>query len=295
MKIRKWGCLTFIPGQNKSRYPHCNSLFIDDEIKAIIDPGSDRAFLKNLESNRGVDVIVNSHCHEDHTYYNYLFEDSQLWVHEKEAPCYRSYAVLMDYYGLKDSPYQQEWHDLLVGRCNVRERAPTREFKDGDVLDFGRTKAQVIYTPGHSIGHCSFYFPDEGILFIADYDLTPFGPWYGDRTSDIDETRSSMERLLSLPADVYITSHETGIVEGDVTGLAEQYLEVIAWREKKLIEFIGQPRTMREIINHWIIYGKERQPRFFFELGEEGMMGKHLERLIKKGLVRQNDDRFVLV
>jgi len=295
MDIRKFGRITFIPGENGSRYPHCNTLFIDDERKAVIDPGSNEALLKDLVLSRGIDVLVNSHCHEDHGLFNYLFEKSELWVNEIEAPCYRSYDALSEYYGLKGSPHEKEWHDLLTRRCNFREWNPAGVFKDGDILDFGRTKVLVIHTPGHSLGHCSFYFPDDGILFLADLDLTSFGPWYGDRLSDIDQTRSSMARLLSHPADVYITSHEVGIVEGDITGLAEQYLGVIDQREKKLIAFLGQPRTMEEIVNHWIIYGKERKPRFFFEYGEASMMRKHLERLVREGVVREKDEHFVLL
>jgi len=104
-----------------------------------------------------------------------------------------------------------------------------------------------------------------------------------------------MDRLLKLPADVYITSHEMGILEGDIAVVVEQYLDAIDRREKKLVEFLKQPRTLKEIVNHWIIYGKERTPRFFFEYGEEAMMRKHLERLLRKGLVRQNEDCFALV
>ncbi len=260
-----------------------------------MDPGSDEAVLRNLSFGNGVDVVVTSHYHEDHGCFNHLFENSELWVHETEAPCYRSFDTLMEYSGLKDSPYHKEWRDLLTSRCNYRERNPARVFKDGDVLDLGRTKVQVIHTPGHSPGHCSFYFPDEGVLFLADLDLCAFGPWYGDRFSDIGQTRSSMERLLSLPADIYITSHEIGIVEGDITDLAAQYLAVIDQREGRLIEFLRQPRTMKEIVDRWLIYGKERKPRFFFEFGEEAMIKKHLKRLTRAGLVREMGDRFMML
>ena len=294
MDIRNFGCITFIPGQNNSRYPNCNSLFIDDEVKAIIDPGSDDKILTDLLS-RGVGVLINSHCHEDHTSYNYLFEKSQLWVHEREASCYSSFASLMEYYGMSDNPHYRLWHDLLVGRMNYRERATDREFTHGDILDFGKTRLQVIHTPGHSAGHCCFYFPDEGVLFLADLDLTPFGPWYGDRFSDIEQTRSSMEGLLKIPADIYITSHEAGIIEGDITGMVDQYLEAIDRRERKLIEFLEQPRTMDEIVESWIIYGKERSPRYFFEYGERGMIGKHLERLIGQGRAQKISERYNLV
>ncbi len=295
MKTRTFGRIRFIPGENGSRYPYCNSLYVDDEKKVLIDPGSDGAVLRDLASARKVDVVVSSHYHEDHGLYRYLFEDAELWVHEREAPCYRSYEMLLEYSGLKGSPHQKEWHDLLTGRCNFRECNPGRQFKDGDLFDFGRTRMQVVHTPGHSPGHCSFYFPGEGILFLADLDLSAFGPWYGDRFSDIDQTRSSMERLLGLRADIYITSHDVGIIEGDITALAARYLGVIDEREKRLVEFLERPRTLEEIVHRWLIYGRERKPRFFFEFAEEAMIRKHLERLMRAGRVKGSDDRLVRV
>jgi hydroxyacylglutathione hydrolase len=294
MELRKFGRITFIPGQKESRYPACSSLFIDDDRKAIVDPGSDEELLKDLASRNKVDALICTHYHEDHIAFNHLFEDSQLWVHDTEAACYRFYSTLVHCYGVDDSPYTKQWRDLLVGEFHYREREVARTLRDGDILDFGRTRATVVHTPGHTVGHCSLHFPDEGILFLADLDLTPFGPWYGDRVSSIDQTISSMERLLKIPADIYITSHEMGIIEGDISGLAQQYLEVIDQRGRKLLEFLEEPRTLDEIAGQWIIYGKAREPLFFFEMGERGMIAKHLDRLISGGGVRERDGRFEL-
>ena len=144
-----------------------------------------------------------------------------------------------------DSKYRAEWDDLFLNRFHFEERTPSVEFGDGDLLIFGDTKLRVIHTPGHTAGHCSFHFPDQGILFMGDLDLSRFGPWYGDRVSDIDQTIQSMRRLLEIPADIYITSHETGIIRGDITELVETYLNVITQREKKILEFLERPRTVQ--------------------------------------------------
>jgi glyoxylase-like metal-dependent hydrolase (beta-lactamase superfamily II) len=294
MDIRRFGSILFIPGSAGARYPHCNSLFIDDEVKVLIDPGSDEAFLKDIASGRRVDVLLDTHYHEDHTAFNHLFPDAALWVHEAEAPCYKSYEKFLEYYGLRESPYRREWDEFLVGKFHYRERTPARELKDGDTLEFGRTRAEVIHTPGHTIGHICLYFPDEGILFLADYDLTPFGPWYGDFCSDIGQTIESMNRLLRIPADVYITGHQLGIIEESFEGLAEAYIDVIGQREAKLLDFLSSPRTLDEIVEKWIIYGKQRNPRYFFELGEREMMRKHLERLNASGRVTKKSGRYAL-
>jgi hydroxyacylglutathione hydrolase len=292
MDIRRIGNIVFIPGAGGARYPHCNSLFIDDEVRAVIDPGSDEACLRDLAAGRRVDVLLDTHYHEDHTAFNHLFPDAALWVHEAEAPCHRSYRTFLEYYGVAETPYRKEWDEFLIGKFHWRERVPARALKDGDILEFGRTRAEVIYTPGHTIGHICLYFPDEEVLFLADYDLTPFGPWYGDFCSGIDQTIESVKRLLAIPARVWITGHQLGIVEEGFEELAEAYIDVITRREEKLLDALQSPLSLDEIVEKWLIYGKQRNPRYFFELGEREMMRKHLVRLVAAGQVAKKNDRY---
>ncbi|MBN2538471.1 MAG: MBL fold metallo-hydrolase [Deltaproteobacteria bacterium] len=295
MNEKKFGRLTFIQGLNGGRYPFCNSLCIDDKEKVVIDPGSDERLLKKFDMEMGIDIIINSHYHEDHISFNYLFPEARLYVHEDEAPCFKSIERLLDSYGLLGTTLEHTWRDLLVNHFHYRERTPDLEFRDGDLLNFGDTTVHIIHTPGHTIGHSTFFFPEEGVLFLGDLDMTAFGPWYGDRVSDIDQTIESLHKLLKIPARIFITSHEAGIIEGDITELAEGYLEIINQRENTLLTFLEKPRTLSEIVNQWIIYKKPREPRDFFEFGEKGMIEKHLDRLIKRKVVNAEEDRYSLV
>ena len=295
MNEKKFGRLTFIQGLNGGRYPFCNSLCIDDREKVVIDPGSDEKLLKKFDMEKGIDIIVNSHYHEDHTSFNYLFPKAKLYVHEDEAPCFKSIEKLLDFYGLLGTDLEHTWRGLLVNHFHYRERTPDHEFRDGELLNFGDTTVQIIHTPGHTIGHSSFFFPEEGVLFLGDLDMTAFGPWYGDRVSDIDQTIKSLRKLLKIPARIFITSHEAGIIEGDITELAENYLEIINQREDTLLNFLEKPRTLSEIVNQWIIYKKPREPRDFFEFGERGMIKKHLDRLIKKEIITTGEGRYYLL
>jgi hypothetical protein len=103
-----------------------------------------------------------------------------------------------------------------------------------------------------------------------------------------------MNRLLRIPADVYITGHQLGIFEEGFEGLAEAYIDVIHQRETKLLEALQSPLSLDEIVEKWIIYGRERKPRYFFELGEREMMRKHLERLVASGRVSNKNERYAL-
>ena len=130
---------------------------------------------------------------------------------------------------------------------------------------------------------------------MGDYDLTRFGPWYGDVGSSIEDTIESINALRKLPAKVWITGHEDGLFEEEPGDLWDSYLAVIDKREGKLVDFLKEPRTLPEIVNKWIVYGKAREPKSFFEFGERALMKKHLESLCAKGRVIQDEDRYILI
>ena len=65
-------------------------------------------------------------------------------------------------------------------------------------------------------------------------------------------------------------------------------------REEKLIELLSTPKTMEEIVEASIVYGRPREPKVLFSLGERGIMRKHLEELMRKSLVKRDGNRFHL-
>ena len=148
------------------------------------------------------------------------------------------------------------------------------------MLDLDTVRVTVISTPGHTPGHLAFLFEGSEILFLGDYDLGKFGPWYGDVFSSIEGTIDSVNRLRKIPAKVWIASHETGLFEEEPGDLWDQYLGVINKREERLLAFLKEPRTLEEIVDAWIIYGKVREPKLFYQFGEKAHMVKHLERLV---------------
>jgi glyoxylase-like metal-dependent hydrolase (beta-lactamase superfamily II) len=156
---------------------------------------------------------------------------------------------------------------------------------------------EVIHTPGHTEGHCGFYFPQEKILFTADLDLTRVGPYYADRTSDIDKTIRSLERMKGIKAETYLTAHGKGIYEGDPAYI-DRYMGIIFDREDRLIDFLRRgPKTLEGIIAEGIIYGKN--PAFLgvwdLTLSERMMIAKHLDRLVEKGKLRKEEKLFILL
>lgn len=280
----RFGPITFVPGTNSGKYPYCHSLYIEADLKVIIDPASDRQLLIDILNGPGVDAVWLSHSHEDHFMHLDLFDDKELWVSEWDAPSLQDLEHLFDAYGM-NAEERQYWVQPMVEQFNFKPRRPDRLFQGEQTLDLGGVTVEVIPTPGHTPGHCSFFFPEQQALFLGDYDLTPFGPWYGDVKSDIEATIASVNRLRCIPAEVWLASHEKGVFVSDPGESWDRFLNAIDVREQKLLDLLESPRTMNEIVDARILYGRKREPKEFYDFGERSHMGKHLERLIRRKIV----------
>jgi hydroxyacylglutathione hydrolase len=288
---KHFGPVWFIPGANRGRYPYCNSVYIQGP-GIIIDPASDEDRLKEIRDREGVTEVWLSHWHEDHFTYLDLFGDVPLRICRKDAPPLTDLEILLDWYNPKQS-HRDYWRQVIGGTFHFRPRMPTSFLDDGDVIPFGNVTVEIIASPGHTPGHLAFLFREQGILFLGDYDMTAFGPWYGDLYSSIEDTIESLGRLRATPANIWFTGHDAGIFQDGGADLWRQYENVIYQREAKLLNLLTTPHNVAEIVQSWLIYGKPREPLAFFEFGEQALTGKHLERLLSKGLIRMVAGKYV--
>jgi glyoxylase-like metal-dependent hydrolase (beta-lactamase superfamily II) len=289
---RHFGSVWFIPGENRGRYPFCHSVYIEG-AGILIDPASNRERLKEIRDNPGVREVWLTHWHEDHIMHLDLFEHLPLSVSGPDAPPLEDLERFLDAYGMDQDEERRFWKAILQDTFHFRPRRPARVFKGGEVLGLGSVTVEVLHTPGHTPGHLSFFFVEPEVLLLGDYDLTTFGPWYGDVGSSVEETIRSVTTLKGIPAKVWIASHETGLFMDPPGSLWGQYLEAISRRENDLLRLLEVPQTLDEIVGAWIMYGRPREPKAFFEFGERAHMKKHLERLMRSGAVAVTDGRYV--
>ncbi|MCJ7784107.1 MAG: MBL fold metallo-hydrolase, partial [Desulfobacterales bacterium] len=199
MEKQHFGPVWFIQGENRGKYPFCHSLYIEG-AGVLIDPASDREALIRLRENQKVKMVWLSHWHEDHMMYLELFDDLPLWISEKDAPPLSDVEIFLDWYGMENDDYRNHWRAVLKEQFHYKPRSPTQFLRGGQTLDLGVVSVEVIPTPGHSPGHLAFFFEGLGVLFMGDYDLSKFGPWYGDTYSSIEETIDSVKYLRNIPA-----------------------------------------------------------------------------------------------
>ncbi|MBC2715494.1 MAG: MBL fold metallo-hydrolase [Desulfobacteraceae bacterium] len=290
MEERHFGPVWFIPGHNSGKYPYCHSLYIEGP-GILIDPSSDRDRLKQLKQNQGVRSVWLSHWHEDHFMHLDLFDDVPLWMSAADAQPLSSIDNFLDAYGIEED-FRELSKVFFKEQFRFRPRKPDRFLKNGEVIKFDSLSIEVIHTPGHTPGHLTFFFKESEVLYMGDYDLSSFGPWYGDVYSDIEEIRKSVTRLQSIPAKIWLTAHEKGIFEDFPDDIWHNYLDVIDKREQKLLDFLENPRSIDEIAHAWIVYGKPREPESFYLFGEKGIMQKHLARLAVGGKIGLKNDKY---
>lgn len=73
------------------------------------------------------------------------------------------------------------------------------EVSEGDTVKVGKAKGLVIETPGHTRGHISYYFPDDGIVFVGD---TLFSVGCGKLLEgDAKMMWRSLQKLMALPPE----------------------------------------------------------------------------------------------
>jgi hydroxyacylglutathione hydrolase len=293
LKEKHFGPVWFIPGENQGKYPYCHSIYIEGP-GVLIDPGSDRKRLLQLRENPGVKTVWLSHWHEDHFTNIDLFDNLPLHISEPDAPPLSDIELFMDSYGIDDTS-RDYWRSLFKEQFHFQPRKPVRFLQGGEIIHFDSVTVEAISTPGHTPGHLSFFFKGPEVLFMGDYDLTRFGPWYGDVGSSIEETIASVKRLRNITARVRITSHETGVFEKEFGKIWDQYLDVINKREEKLINLLDEPHTLEDIVGAWIVYGRPREPKTFFEWSEGAIVKKHLEKLMNQGIIRVEDGQYYIL
>lgn len=286
------GEIVFIRGANNGRFPNAHCLFIDDEVPTVVDPASRPEELERLDREKDIRLVINSHHHVDHVRYNKLFPNAEFVAHEADVPAISSLEENARIVGIAGKPWAPVWMQAMREVWGYTDTEVVRAVVDGEEMSLGANTVRFIHTPGHTPGHMCVEFVEKRAVYLADIDLTRFGPWYGNKSSSIDDFLASIERIKSVDADTWYTSHGKGIIHGDIKDRLDAYASVIIDRESRLLDFLAEPRTMQEIVDRAIILGRRWEPPEMFEFFEGTMIEKHLARLESAGLVESKDGRW---
>ncbi|MFI6243111.1 MBL fold metallo-hydrolase [Micromonospora sp. NPDC050795] len=176
----------------------------DDRECVVLDAPHDVAAILALVGDRQVRAILATHAHDDHV------------------------RVAPELAQATGAPVLLHAADRVLWDMVHPHLPPNGDVHDGQIIEVGGTTLQVLHTPGHSPGACSFHAPELGAVFTGDT-LFAGGPGATGRSySDFDTiVRSIRTRLLTLPAETVVhTGH------GDDTTIGAEAPHLRAWLDR---------------------------------------------------------------
>lgn len=283
---KRIGQVVVLSGERSGRYPYGNSLLVEgSEERVIIDPSL--SVVARRKSLPPVDRVINSHCHEDHIAGNHLFPEAPWHFHELDIFGIQSVDNLMTIYGYSGES-AAHFRRVVIEEFHYAPRPDAIPFRDGDVFDLGGARVRVLHAPGHTRGHSCFYIEPDDVLYLGDIDLSSFGPYYGDAWSSLEDFERTLERVRAIEARWYATFHHIGVVEGREAFLErfDRFAAVIQDRERRLLEFLREPRTLADVVAHRFVFRpQDKIP--YAEPIEQRSMSRHIDRLLLRGEVRE--------
>jgi len=259
----------------------------------VVDPAADKAFFRELARTRQVTGVFLSHFHEDHRKYGYLFPEAVFYGPLLEAEAFTSMDAVFRFMGITDPRFRDYWRRTLIQEFHFRPPADFTPYFPGQLFQLGEVVLEIIPAPGHTPGHSCFHFPRQQILFLADVDLTPFGPWYGDAASDLEVFEATLTDLKTFTAHTYLTAHAQGVFSPpEFQAALAAFHQALGRREARLLEALATPQTLAQLVTRRLIYGKVKPPRFVYDHMEGQMVAKHLDRLLRRGLIARTPAGF---
>ncbi len=174
----------------------------DETLEAIvIDPGCSNAREEKIllsyiaDNNLKVVRLLNTHCHIDHVFGNYLIHekfDVKLEVHQNEIEMLKFIKPACAMWHITE-PLQPEANTTLV---------------HGETIIFGNNNVlEIIFTPGHSPGSVCFYSAKENFIVSGDVLFKgSIGRTDLPKGNHKDLLKSIRENLFTLPDDTKVFS-----------------------------------------------------------------------------------------
>jgi glyoxylase-like metal-dependent hydrolase (beta-lactamase superfamily II) len=198
----------------------------DDGI-TIVDAGVPSSWDSLQEAltqlgRRDVRALVLTHAHFDHVGAAERMRRElaiPVYVHTNDAPITR-HPWRYDHEKARTPYLLTQPKALPIVASFLRERAfwprpigAVTRYENGELPVPGRPR--VVFTPGHTLGHCALHLPDRDAVIAGDavVMLDPYTARTGPRivaraaTADVERNRQSLDALAATGATTVLTGH----------------------------------------------------------------------------------------
>ncbi len=280
-------------GEKSGKYPDGNQVIVQGADTRM-------AFDTPLVANRlgpellDADVVVLGHVHEDHMAGLHRLPGAEVHVHERDLEAARSWEGLSRHYGYSQ-PVLEEMHVMIKRDFHYAPRPDAKPYRDGAAWNLGGgVTVRAFHTPGHTSGHCVLLVEPGGVAFIGDIELSSFGPYYGDATSNLADFRRTLEAVKEIPAKAWVTSHHKGVITDRATflSLLQAFASRLDAREEAIAAYLAQrPATLAELVAYRFLYPRGSSGAWYEE-AERRTIEQHLDSLERAGRTKDEGGRW---
>ena len=289
----RYGAVSVYLGEKSGKYPDGNQVTVRGADSLAV---FDTPLVANQlgEGFLEADLVVLGHVHEDHMAGLHRLPKAEIHVHERDVEAARSWAGLSRHYGYSQ-PVLDEMHAVIKRDFHYAPRPDAKPYRDGAVWDLGGgVSVRAIHAPGHTSGHCVLLVEPGGVAFLGDIELSSFGPYYGDATSNLADFRRTLQAVREIPAQVWVTSHHKGVITERATflSLLQAFASRLDAREEAIAAYLAQkPSTLADLVAHRFLYPRGSSGAWYEE-AERRTIEQHLDSLAHAGRAVNEDGRW---
>lgn len=180
----------------------------------------------------------------------------------------------------------------ILERINIAK--PDIEVQGGERIAAGPLEWQVIWTPGHSVGHICLYEPRLKAFMSGDHILNPISPSIGlhaqSMGNPLSDYLNSLDSIRDLDVETVLPAHGDQFI-----GFRERIDELVEHHEERLQEIVGilsrgGEQTAYEVASRmtWNLEGSFNQwPPFMRRMATMEALA-HLELLVSRRVLRRD-------